>query len=171
MDAHHILVCVAEHQWTLEALHLACALASDSGGRVTLVKMVPVGHPLFLGDSDAYWHYSPAEREEMKAFVAILETYDVPFAAEVFQYVSLAGAIVDAADHFGASTIFATLPHRIIPLWRRYELWTMRRQFRQRNCPFYTLETALETLIWVPETARSKATALSEYKREEHVNA
>ena len=46
-----ILVEMAEPKWTEEALHLACALAQNTGAAVTLLDLIAVQHYSWLGTS------------------------------------------------------------------------------------------------------------------------
>lgn len=150
MDTHAILVCAASHQWTLEALHLASSLSLDTGWPIELLKLVSVDNPYMLGvdDASAYRHYTPAEHEQVMEYIRTLDDYGVRFTTDLFQYVSHVGAIVDAAEQYNAPVVFATLPHYLIPLWRRFDLWNLRRQLAHQNRTLYTLENALDALVW-----------------------
>ena len=46
-----ILVQMAEENWTMEALHLACALARNSNSQVVLLQLIQVPNPSLLGTS------------------------------------------------------------------------------------------------------------------------
>ena len=162
MDTQIILVCIADHQWTLEALHLASSLALDTGWSVELVKLVPVDNPYQLGVADAYRHYTLAEQEQVDAYVKTLEDYGVDFTLTLFQYISRAEAIVDAAEQVDASVVFATLPHGLFAFWRRIELWNIRRQLKHQHRTLYTLDNALEALVWPPPGPREPALAQPE---------
>ena len=152
MDTHVILICAADHLWTLEALHLASSLALDTGWTIRLVKLVAVDNPYLLGTADAgaYRHFTLAEHEQLQEYIATLEAYGVDFSTDLFQYVSRAEAIVDAAEQFDATIVFATLPPYLFPLWRRFELWNLRRQLKRQHRTLYSLENALDALVWPP---------------------
>ena len=153
MEPGRIVLCVSDPQWTLEALHLAGAVASDFGYRVALVQLVSVDHPLLLGTEEAYSRYTTADQEKLREYAAALEAYGVLFDSYVYPYVSMASAIVDIAEQLEACIVFATLPHGLFQFWRRFRLWTIRHRLRQRDCPLYTLDTPLETLVWTPASA------------------
>jgi len=164
MDTQVILICAADHPWTLEALHLAGSLSLDTGWDIKLLKLVAVDNPYLLGaaDADAYRHYSLAEHQQLQAYIATLEAYGVSFSTDLFQYVSRAEAIVDAAEQFGASIVFATLPHYRLSVWRRFELWNMRRQLNRQHRTLYTLENALDALVWPSPNAHAPVYAQPE---------
>lgn len=150
MDTQVILVCAADHQWTLEALHLASSLSLDTGWPVRLLKLVAVDSPWLLGlnDATAYRHYTLAEHEQVTEYMKTLEDYGVSFTTDLFQYVSRLDAIVDAAGQYNASVVFATLPPYLLPLWRRFNLWNLRRRLARQHHILYTLENALDALVW-----------------------
>jgi hypothetical protein len=150
MDARTILVCDSTYQWTLEALHLASAIAKTNGYVVTLVQLVPVDHPLHLGQAFAYRHYTDAERQAMAEYQATLEDYGVEHSSVLFQSVNRDDAIVSAAEQFHAIIVFATLPPSRIPGWRRLLIWNMHRRLKQHGCTLFTLDNTLDPLVWPP---------------------
>ena len=121
-----IMVQIANRQWTLEALHQACALARDKSAGIVLMKMLPVQHLGWLGTEFGTMNFSDGDRAEIHDYEATIEDYGVPFAAEVFQYVTLPEAIVQAADYVEADIVFATLPKSIIPYWQKFQLGRLR---------------------------------------------
>lgn len=153
-DVHDIVVCVADRHWTAETLHIASALARDSAANIVLVKPVPVDHPHWLGVDDAHWRYSEAERRDVDLYLGTLEDYGVPFSLYVYQYISFAIALQDLAEQLHPRIIFARLPGRAVPGWRRLERWRLRRQLARHDCLLYTLDNPLETLLWPPPLPR-----------------
>ncbi len=162
MATQNILICIDEPQWTLEALHLASALALDTGWPIRLVKLVPVGGPTLLGQDGAYRQVTPAESREVQSYIATLQDYGVTYSLTLFQYLTRADAIVDVAGELDAPVVFATLPHSRLAWWRRFGLWTLRRQMAQQGRKLYTLENALEALVWSPPVPQEHAAAAHE---------
>src|SRR5262245_49339568 len=105
-----IMVQVADLNWTMAALHLACALARSTEAAITLVKMVPVQHISWLGTEFGYQNLTMREHDELAAYQTTAEDYGVLLNKELFQYMTLPDAIADAAEYCGAQVVFATLP-------------------------------------------------------------
>lgn len=151
MGVPSIVVCVADHRWTLDALHLASALARDTRLPIHLVQFIQVDHPLQLGTDYGYAHFSRQAQALMREYQATLEDYGVPFDTGLYQYVTLSGGIVDVVEQCSAQAVFASLPAGVVPWWNRLQRWTLRRRLQRRNCALFTLDTPLDTLIWLPQ--------------------
>src|SRR5438105_3810020 len=106
-----------ESAWTQKALYYACILARKERGEVILVTMHPVQHFGWLGTPFGSMDFTEQERQTLNACRMTAEDYGVPFRSIVFQYYSLPGALVDAADYVDANIVFATLPGSSIPYW------------------------------------------------------
>jgi hypothetical protein len=147
-----IMVQVADRNWTLSALHLACALARSMDAEIALVKMVPVQHISWLGTEFGYQNLTVGDHDELIAYQATAEDYGVPLHTEMFQYMTLPDAIADAAEYFGAQVVFATLPKSALPYWRRFQLWNLRRRLARQHRQFYTLDRPRDTSAtdWTP---------------------
>lgn len=124
-----ILVQIADRAWTLEALHCACLLARQTAARIALVKMIPVQHPGWLGTDAGYMNFTPAEQADFADYQATIEDYGVAFTALTLQYVTLAEALIQAAEYVNAQVVFARIPEYGIPLWARFQHWTLQRTF------------------------------------------
>ncbi len=72
--------------------------------------MVPVQHPLFLGHQLGYLAVSLEDLRLLNDLEVALTTIGIENSLQLFQYVTLAGGIADAADLVAASIVFATLP-------------------------------------------------------------
>ena len=128
-----IMVEVAAREWTQEALHSACNMARRSHASVALVQMVPVRHPLLLGTQIGYQSLSEAEIERLCSYEETLEDYGVEYSITLFQYATLVGAIVEAADLLNARVVFAALPKNSIPFWPSIRLEGLRRSLAQHQ--------------------------------------
>jgi hypothetical protein len=129
-----IMVQLSDVQWTREAMHLASALAVNTGSRVVLLQLIEVNHPALLG-----WDLAPgsAKQEQIEDCAAIAEDYGVEFHLQPMQYVTLTDALAQAVETHEASALFANIPEGKLPFWRRVELWNLNRQLG--NCQLYTL--------------------------------
>lgn len=145
-----IMVQLMDHQKTLEALHFAAALARSRRGKVALVKMVPVQHLGWLGTELGYAHFTDGDHKTLLEYRAVAESYGVAVETRVFQYVSLADAIADAADYVDAQVVFAALPHSVIPFQDRFGIWLLRRRLAQQDRQLYLLKHHRRSSQWTP---------------------
>lgn len=135
-----LMVMMGERAWTLEALHLACALARHEVGTVTLVRMIPVMHPSYLGTEFACWEPTGQECRDMDEYMQLIAAYGVDSAEMIFQYINLTDALCDAAEQLEASYVFATLPQSRIPYWHRFQTHLLQTRLARQNRTLCTLE-------------------------------
>jgi hypothetical protein len=150
MDTQSIMVQITDRRWTLAAMHLACALAREAGAEVALIKLVPVQHVGWLNTDFGYLQLTADDRKDMRDYQTIAEDYGVQSSRHFYQYATLPGAIVDAAAYVNAQAVFATLPSSIVPLWRKVQLWWLRRSLKRQQCELYTLEPPINASDWTP---------------------
>ncbi len=135
-----ILVQLRDSQWTVEAMHLASAIAHDQATTVTLLRLIEVQHVNWLGTELGIQPPSISERELIRTCRAIAQEYGVSFNTFDFQYVTLSDALVQAAAQVNAQAVFAALPASTIPVWRKFQNWHMSKQFATLECDFFNLE-------------------------------
>jgi hypothetical protein len=131
-----IVVQLSNRAWTMEAMHLACALARNIGGEIALLHLAPANNPGLLG-----WGVTPptpAEYEQMKDYASVAEDYGVAFTVQPMQYVSMPDALAQVAEVLNAVALFAHIPASRVAVWRRFQLWNIRRQMH--HCRLYTLD-------------------------------
>jgi hypothetical protein len=147
-----ILVQMADHPWTLSALHLAFAMSRRTDAEVALVKFVSVTHAQWLGTSLGDKQLTTSERDALAAYQATAEDYGIPLVLHTMQYVTLLDAIVQAAEQVDAQAVFANLEPGIIPLWHRFQLWRLQQILQHNKRQFYSLEqpTDTDSAEWVP---------------------
>jgi hypothetical protein len=143
-----IIVTLGEPKWTLNAMHLACALARNTARDVLLLRMNPVTHPSYLGADVAPLNITSSERALIRDYAHTAEDYGVSVSLALVNYVDFVPGLAQAAENANADVIFATLPGSRIPYLRRMRLWNLRRQLKPRA--LYTLD--LDTTIpeWKP---------------------
>lgn len=145
-----IMVQMADPQWTLQAVHLACAVARTNGYHILLVKMVPVSHVGWLSTEFGYQHFTIEDRRLLQECAITAEDYGISSTMKLFQYVTLSDAIVDAASQFDPRIVFATLPHYKLPYWRKFLIWRMRHGMERQQRLLYTLEESLTPVQQTP---------------------
>lgn len=138
MSIRSILIVLGDHDWTIRAMHLACAMARDNGAVVFIVKMLRVNHPLLLGDVGGYVNYTALDRTALQACGDIAAEYGVPFREHVCTYADFAAGLAGAAEQLDAGVIL-TPPYtsRFEP-WNRFMLWRVRRIVGR---PLFTLSS------------------------------
>ena len=140
MNVQTILVAVAAHEWTLEALHRACRLARQTGAQIALVRMVQVQHVEWLGTEFGYTEMSYQDRLNINEYRATLEDYGIPYRLINFQYATFNEALEQVADQADAQIVFAAVPKSLIPHWHRFQSWRLRQRMEMNHRILFTLE-------------------------------
>ena len=152
-----IMVQIADRAWTLEALHCAGVMAREKSAKIALVKMIPVQHVGWLGTDFGNLNLSEQEQHDIADYQTTLEDYGVEAKLCLFQYATLADALVQAAEYVEAQVVFATLPASIIPFWHSYQLHDMRRHFAHDGREFVEQPIYPRTSSHILETAIAEA--------------
>jgi hypothetical protein len=151
MTDSRVLVVLGELEWTLRAIHLACAVVRSSGGQVVLLQMVPVRHPSYLGTDLAYLDFTPEQQERVSEYRHLTSTYGVGFSVCVFSYDVYPSSLVDAAEQLGATTVFAGFHRHRIPGWDALEKWWIKRALSHHHRDLCTLEPPDGEEGWIPQ--------------------
>lgn len=139
-----LMVVLGDPHWTSQAMHLACAIARDNGAQIEIVRLVPVNHPLDLGDAAGFVNYTARDRCALHECEATAEDYGVQFEAHACAYADYVNAVASIADQLSAAIVFAPpLSSRFSP-WRRFSTWRLRRALHR---PLYTLSGPLDRPI------------------------
>ena len=140
-----ILVVTGDHDWTLQAVHLAAAMARETGAAVHLIEMVAVNRVDLLGDGLDESPLSYARLDALSEYTAVIDGYRIPVAVTTFAYSDYVGGLLSAAEQSGAGVVFAPAPGgapAFLAAWRGWYLrWALRR-------PLYTL--AEGAAVWQP---------------------
>jgi hypothetical protein len=153
METPTVMVCMAEKDqaWTLNAVHLACALARNNGMDITLVKMLPVTQPALLGSEFDYTaNFTKEDHEVIRLYAEVAEDYRVELTAGIVRYVTFIDAVVETADDINARAVFASIEPNLIPFWRKLQLWNLQRALNHHHHTLYTLETPTNSSEWSP---------------------
>jgi hypothetical protein len=145
-----ILVQMSEKSWTMEALHLACALARNNASHVILLRLMPVHHPSYLGT--AFGDTSPTnhERHEIAEYAATAEDYGVELSLQSMQCATTLEALVDAAGQLDVDVVFAHIHKSWLPYWHEFQAWQLRRQLSARHRQLFTLDGSSRDQKYVP---------------------
>lgn len=134
MNTPIIMVQIADRQWTLEALRAACAIARKPSTIILLVKMVPVQHLGWLGSDWGNLNFSAHERTDFEHYQAIIAEYGHECIPVLFQYTTWIEGMIQTVAYVNADIVFAPKPRIILPLWRRFRIWDMKRCLAHHGC-------------------------------------
>lgn len=109
MNKLPILLVISHLPWTLNALHLACAIAQRDATPLILLHMVPVNHPVMLGQPEGDLLLTDRALEFEALLLHTANTYGVKPLVQRCQYANYDNAIVDAADQLEVGLVIATL--------------------------------------------------------------
>jgi hypothetical protein len=134
-----ILVQLSEKLWTMQAVHLACALARNNRARVILLRITPVRHLSYLGTPFGDEPLSTQEYTDMKEYAVTAEDYGVELTLQPMQCYSAFDALADAAEQLDARIVFANIPPSRLPYWQRFQAWQLERRFSAAHRQLFTL--------------------------------
>lgn len=144
------MVQMARHEWTSQALHLACAMARNQRISVSMIRMLPVQHAAWLGTELADPLLTHQEYQQVREYQRAAETYDVQWSLQSMQYITLGDALVEAATHLDAIAVFAALPQSKIPYLRKFQIWNLQHKMAAGHRMLYTLDQPNKSATWAP---------------------
>lgn len=145
-----ILVQMSDKKWTMQAMHLACAMARNNRTSVTLLHLMRVANPVLLGTELGVVPPTTQEGRDLEEYEMVAEDYGVELILQPMQYNDLTDALVQAADHTGASIVFAHLPESVLPLWKKFQTWYLRRELMAQGRQIHFLDKDDKMDDWVP---------------------
>jgi hypothetical protein len=145
-----ILVQFAERQWTMRAMHLACAMARSSDAQVLLLVLSRVPSPFLLGAEIAMMRPTPRELAALHDCAHIANEYGVALRVEPMQYDTIGGAIAQAVVEYEAVAAFVQMPHSRMPFADRLERWSIQRQLRACGFRLSLIAESAQDVAWVP---------------------
>jgi hypothetical protein len=148
-----ILVQISNKQWTMQAMHLACAMARNTRDSVTLLHLMRVRNPVLLGTELGIVPPTSQERKDLCEYEMIAEDYGVKMIVQPMQYDDLAEALLQAADFTNAQVVFVNLPESLFPFWKRFQMWNFRRELAAHGRQIYILDQTNQTDEWVPSVS------------------
>lgn len=155
-----IIVQMSERHWTMQALHLACALARNNHAQVILLRLMAVNHPGYLGTAFGNRSVSGAEYVDIKEYAATAEDYGIEMSLCQMQCVTSLGALADAAEELDADVVFAHVPESRIPYWRRLQVWNLERRLSHSQLftldKSHTPDDALSIIVEPPELQKQR---------------
>ena len=145
-----ILVQMADEKWTMEAMHLACALARSVGAQVALLRLIQVTHPSYLGTPFGNKPPDKTEYQRLKEYTATAEDYGAELTLCWMQCISSLDAVVEAADSLDATIIFARIVPTRFAIWRRFQVWNLKRRLMMKRRQLFTLDEPASVMEWTP---------------------
>lgn len=142
-----ILIVAGEPNWTRRAMHLAAAMARETAAAVTLVRMIRVAHPEYLGAGAREALLSYEEYNLLGECLATAASYGIGADVALFEYSDYVGGLRSAAEQCTPAAVFAPAPGGFLPGVARLRLWALRRSLGR---PLYTLGPGDAPLMWIP---------------------
>lgn len=152
-----ILVQISEPAWTMQALHLACALARNNAAQIILLRLMPVRYPSHLGTAFGNTPPTDHERREMDEYVATAEDYGVELLVQPMQCATTLEAVVDAADQLNVDVVFAHIAKSWLPYWQAFQTWNLKRQLSSAHRQLFTVGGAAQEDEYVPSITMEAA--------------
>lgn len=150
MNTSQLMIVMGEKQWTLAALHLACAMSRRDQSKLLLLKMMPVRHPLLLGTAGGSLSFTEADMQALEEMAVTAEDYGIPLEIHRCQYANYWPAVVDAAGQLGVTAVLTNIPPSAIPYWQDYRRWWLGRHLARQRQLLLTLEDLAPSLTWTP---------------------
>ena len=144
----NIVVQLADPEWTMQALHLASALARNTGSYVTLLHLALARNPGLLGTELATPAPSWEEWAQFREYGSVCGDYGGEFVFQPMQYVTLTGAIRDAATMLEATAFFIKQPDSRFRLWNRFVAWRLEQVLRPVGCRLYFVDAGTCMIDW-----------------------
>jgi len=164
-----ILVQISDRPWTTQAMHIACALAHDTHSQLALLHLLEVRTPYLLGTALGTVPPTKDELDAIDDYRLVAASYGVEITLQRMQYESLTDALVQAAEYVHPSTMFAHIRESGIPLWRKFQLWNLRRQLKTWECQLFTLDESKRAEDSVPSVTVRAAKANKPLGKPAHV--
>lgn len=131
-----ILVVDGEPRWTQQAVHLAGAMARESGAEVLILEMVPVARLEYLGAGLREPLLNYATYETLHEHVATIQAYGVAATVSTYEFTDYISGLCSAAEQISPLAVFAPAPRATLRALAALRLWRLRRGV---GCPLYTL--------------------------------
>ncbi|MDX2076641.1 MAG: hypothetical protein SFZ02_09445 [bacterium] len=135
-----VAIVIADHTWTVKAMHLACALSRNTQSSLILLDFRRTKNIALLGTGIGYDTPTMAEYVALRDYFMIAEDYGVPMTIQPVEYISHYDALVQMVELFMPTTLFAKAPKSLIPALGRLSIWQARKQLEHLNCKLYTLD-------------------------------
>ena len=151
MERQTVVVYGSDHEWTRNALHLACALSHTRGLEIALVDMIRVQHLQWLGTELGCQNHVEQIYDQVRSYEQTVQEYNIPLTIYFHRYhSSLPDAIIESARQLNAAVVFATLPDSTLAIWRKFQLQRLEYQLLKQRCQLFTLEKPANTPDWTP---------------------
>jgi hypothetical protein len=134
-----ILIQMAERQWTLHALHLACAVSRNQGDAIVLLRLINVDHLSYLGANFGDYPLNATEINDLNEYLATAEDYGVQLTMQPMQCTDPVEAMAQAAQFLRAGIIFAYIPPQPWRWLAQVKEWLLQRRFAQGGGQLFTL--------------------------------
>lgn len=146
----NIILQVSDRHWTMQAVHLACAMARNTGSNLLLLQLRRVTNVALLGTGIGVDAPSSRDEEDLKEYEAVAEDYGVPVVVQPMEYESLTEAALQAVALLKATTLFMHLPEHRFSLWRQFQVRHLQRRLNALHCRLYLCDQSAQREPWMP---------------------
>lgn len=146
----NIILQVSDRQWTMQAVHLACAMARNTGSNLLLLQLRRVTNVGLLGTGIGVEAPSVRDEEDLKEYEAVAEDYGVPVVVQPMEYESLIDAVVQAVAILEATTLFMHLPEHRFTFWRQLQVRHLQHRLNALHCRLYLCDQSAQREPWMP---------------------
>ncbi len=143
-----VMVHIADHQWTIQAMHIASSLARNTRSQLVLLHLIPVSNVALLGSDVVSKTPDLCEYDRIDDYASIAEDYGVQITLQPMQYDSQSDALVQAAEHVNAKAVFT--PAFGSTPWAKARGWMLKRQLALQGRALYTLQEPVVEGEWQP---------------------
>ena len=145
-----IIVQVSDRSWTMQALHLACAMARNANLNLLLLQFRRVTNAGLLGTGIGPDVLTEQNERDLEEYEAVAEDYGVPLIIQPMEYESLPEAAVQAVAALGATALFMHLPEHRFSFWRRLRVRYIQRRLNMLDCRLYLCDQPTQPDPWMP---------------------
>lgn len=144
-----IIVQVSDRLWTMQAVHLACAMASNTGSKLVLLELWPVTNAGLLGTGIGANTPHESSSCDLEEYKMIAGDYGVPLVIQPMECESLPEAAVQAVEILAATALFMHVPEHRFPFWRRLHIRHLQHRLNRLDCHLYLCDQPAQPDPWV----------------------
>lgn len=143
-----IVVQLSDHRWTMQAVHLACAMARNNQSVLVLLQLYPVTNAGLLGSGIGADASSVRNALDLEEYETIAEDYGVPVILQPMECDSLIEATVQAAEQLKAGALFIHIPEYRFALWRKFQVRNIERRLTALHCRLFLCDRPDRNETW-----------------------
>jgi hypothetical protein len=145
-----IVVQISDREWTMQAVHFACAMARNTESTLVLLQLWPVTNAGLLGTGIGADALSARNALDIEEYETIAEDYGVPLVVQPMECESLIEATMQAAAQLKAAALFMHLSQRRFAFWHQFQVRHIQRRLAAFHCRLYLCDRQDQNETWLP---------------------